>query len=189
MEERRTEEESSKRRGVLARLRPVEAPSDPGLEGLFRRLRQSSPKADLKLTERAYQFAADSHRDQRRASGGEFIEHPLAVAEILADLGLDSTTIVAALLHDTVEDTPLTVEDIEREFGADVAVIIDGLTKLDKIEFRSREHQQAENLRKMMIAMARDIRVLLIKLADRLHNMRTIGHQIGRASGREEGRG
>jgi GTP pyrophosphokinase len=130
----------------------------------------------LKLIERAYQFAANSHRDQRRASGGEFIEHPLAVAEILADLGLDTTTIVAALLHDTVEDTPLTIDDVEREFGSEVAVIIDGLTKLDKIEFRSKEHAQAENLRKMMIAMARDIRVLLIKLADRLHNMRTIGH-------------
>jgi GTP pyrophosphokinase len=175
MEERR-EDEGGRRRGVLARLRPVETPGDPGLETLFKRLRLSSPKADLKLIERAYQFAADSHRDQRRASGGDFIEHPLAVAEILAELGLDTTTIVAALLHDTVEDTPLTVEDIEREFGAEVSVIIDGLTKLDKIEFRSKEHQQAENLRKMMIAMARDIRVLLIKLADRLHNMRTIGH-------------
>ncbi|MCA1831530.1 MAG: bifunctional (p)ppGpp synthetase/guanosine-3',5'-bis(diphosphate) 3'-pyrophosphohydrolase [Actinomycetota bacterium] len=176
MEERRIDEDGGKRRGVLARLRPVETASDPGLEGLFRRLRQHSPKADLKLVERAYEFAAHSHRDQRRASGGDFIEHPLAVAEILADLGLDTMTIVAALLHDTVEDTPVAIDDVEREFGSEVAVIIDGLTKLDKIEFRSKEHAQAENLRKMMIAMARDIRVLLIKLADRLHNMRTIGH-------------
>jgi GTP diphosphokinase / guanosine-3',5'-bis(diphosphate) 3'-diphosphatase len=176
MEERNQPEEAGRRRGVLARLRPVDAVPVTSLERLFAKLRQTSPKADLKLIQKAYDYAAESHKDQRRASGEEFIEHPLSVAEILADFGLDTTTIVAALLHDTVEDTSLTLEDIERDFGDEVAVIIDGLTKLDKIEFQSREHAQAENLRKMMIAMARDIRVLLIKLADRLHNMRTIGH-------------
>ena len=176
MEERRPDDEAVRRRGVLARLRPVPAAVDPGLDRLFAKLRQSSPKVDFALIQRAYEFAAESHRDQRRASGEDFIEHPLAVAEILADFGLDTTTIVASLLHDVVEDTRFELEDIEREFGPEVAVIIDGLTKLDKIEFRSKEHHQAENLRKMMIAMARDIRVLLIKLADRLHNMRTIGH-------------
>jgi guanosine-3',5'-bis(diphosphate) 3'-pyrophosphohydrolase len=176
MEDRVVSEEAGRRRGVLARLLPVETAGDAGLEALLRRVRASSPKADLKLIHRAYEFAAASHRDQYRASGERFIEHPLAVAEILADLGLDTVTLVSALLHDVVEDTPLTLEDIEREFGREVRDIIDGLTKLDRIEFRSREHQQAENLRKMMLAMAKDIRVLLIKLADRLHNMRTIGH-------------
>ncbi|MGZ4207156.1 MAG: RelA/SpoT family protein, partial [Actinomycetota bacterium] len=134
------------------------------------------PKADLKLIERAYEFAAESHREQFRASGERFIEHPLEVAKILADLSMDTTTIVAALLHDVVEDTPLTIEDIERDFGAETAHIIDGVTKLDKVTFQSREAHQAETIRKMIIAMARDIRVLLIKLADRLHNMRTVGH-------------
>ncbi len=177
MEERRgTEDESGRRRGVLGRLRTVEPPAQHGLDVVLRLIKQTTPKADLKLVQRAYSFAADSHKDQRRASGEDFIEHPLAVAEILAELGLDLTTIVASLLHDVVEDTPLTLADIEKEFGPEVSVIIDGVTKLDRIEGRSHEHQQAENLRKMMIAMARDIRVLLIKLADRLHNMRTIGH-------------
>jgi GTP diphosphokinase / guanosine-3',5'-bis(diphosphate) 3'-diphosphatase len=168
--------DEGKRRGVLGRLRTVEAAPDAGIEALIRKVRANSPKADAKLIQRAFQFAASSHRDQYRASGGRFIEHPLGVADICADLGLDQVTIVAALLHDVVEDTPLSIDEIEKEFGTEVAQIIDGLTKLDKITFRSREQQQAENLRKMIIAMARDIRVLVIKLADRLHNMRTVGH-------------
>jgi GTP pyrophosphokinase len=176
MEERFGPDDGGRRRGVLSRLRPVEAPAESGLDILIRRIRTTSPKADVKLIQKAYDFAAQSHHDQYRASGEQFIEHPLAVAEILADLGLDTTTLVSALLHDVVEDTQISLEDIQADFGEEVREIIDGLTKLDKIEFRSREHQQAENLRKMMLAMAKDIRVLLIKLADRLHNMRTIGH-------------
>jgi GTP pyrophosphokinase len=176
MEERLGHEESSRRRGVLGRLRTVEQAPSAGFDQLARHVRASSPKADLKLIEKAYDFAAESHRDQFRASGEQFIEHPLAVAEILADLGLDTVALASALLHDVVEDTPLTLHDIETEFGPQVREIIDGLTKLDKIEFRTREQHQAENLRKMMIAIARDPRVLLIKLADRLHNMRTIAH-------------
>ena len=176
MEERAGPEDSSRRRGVLARLRPVEAVPAAGLDGLLRHVKQQNPKADTKLIEKAYLFAAESHRDQFRASGEQFIEHPLSVAEIMADLWPETTTIVAALLHDVVEDTPLTLDQIDVEFGPEVREIIDGLTKLDKIEFRTREHQQAENIRKMMLAMARDIRVLYIKLADRLHNMRTIAH-------------
>jgi guanosine-3',5'-bis(diphosphate) 3'-pyrophosphohydrolase len=131
-------------------------------------------KVDLREIQRAYQFAEESHRGQKRLSGEDFVEHPLAVATILADLGMDVTTLQAALLHDVVEDTPLTLQDIEGEFGEQVTAIVDGLTKLDKIKFRSREQEQAENVRKMIIAMAKDIRVLLIKLADRLHNMRTL---------------
>jgi GTP diphosphokinase / guanosine-3',5'-bis(diphosphate) 3'-diphosphatase len=176
MEERFAPEDGGKRRGVLSRLRPVEISPDHGLDALLKRLKATSPKADVKLIQKAYEYAAQSHRDQFRASGEQFIEHPLAVANIMSDLWPDTTTLVASLLHDVVEDTPLTLDDIEGEFGAEVRLIIDGLTKLDKIEFRTSEQHQAENIRKMMLAMAKDIRVLYIKLADRLHNMRTIGH-------------
>src|SRR5438552_6325708 len=166
--------EVERRGGLLGRFRPREAPADGGIDGLLRAVKASSAKADLKEIQRAFAFAEESHRGQKRLSGDDFIEHPIGVATILADLGMDTTTLVASLLHDVVEDTDLTVERIEEEFGPQVALIVDGLTKLDKITFRSREAEQAENVRKMMVAMARDIRVLLIKLADRLHNMRTL---------------
>ena len=128
----------------------------------------------MRVLEQAYRVAEEAHEGQARKSGEPFIEHPLAVAEILADLRLDTTTLAAALLHDTVEDTEITLTRIRDEFGEDVARIVDGLTKLDRLEFRTRELAQAENVRKMIVAMAGDIRVLLIKLADRLHNMRTV---------------
>ncbi|TML80293.1 MAG: bifunctional (p)ppGpp synthetase/guanosine-3',5'-bis(diphosphate) 3'-pyrophosphohydrolase [Actinobacteria bacterium] len=175
MEPRPTQTDG-KRRGVLARLRPVEQEPESGVDSLLHAVKATNPKADLKLIERAYEYAAESHRDQFRASGERFIEHPLEVARILADLNMDTTTIVAALLHDVVEDTPLSIEEIEKEFGEETSHIIDGVTKLDKVTFQSKEAHQAETIRKMIIAMARDIRVLLIKLADRLHNMRTVGH-------------
>jgi GTP pyrophosphokinase len=163
-----------RRGGILSRLRPQETSAAPaGVEPLLRTIKSYNPKADLKQVQRAFVFAEVSHRGQKRLSGDDFIEHPLGVAEVLADLGLDTTTIVAALLHDVVEDTEFSLDQIQEEFGERVAQIVDGLTKLDKITFRSREAEQAENVRKMMVAMARDIRVLLIKLADRLHNMRT----------------
>src|SRR5438309_3766203 len=167
--------EVERRGGLLGRLRPRESGPDGGVDALIRAIKSYNPKADLKQLQRAFAFAETSHRGQKRASGEDFIEHPLGVANILADLGMDTTTLVAALLHDVVEDTDLSIEQIEGEFGEQVAQIVDGLTKLDKITFRSREAEQAENVRKMMVAMARDIRVLLIKLADRLHNMRTLG--------------
>jgi GTP pyrophosphokinase len=129
---------------------------------------------DQELVQRAYERAAIAHAGQRRMSGGDYIEHPLAVAEILADLGLDATTLAAALLHDTVEDTPLTMEELEAEFGSDVAQLVQGVTKLSRISFRNDQQLHAENIRKMLLAMAEDIRVVLIKLADRLHNMQTI---------------
>jgi guanosine-3',5'-bis(diphosphate) 3'-pyrophosphohydrolase len=175
MEPRPTQHDG-RRRGVLSRLRPVDPEPESGLDSLLYAVKATNPKADLKLIERAYGYAAESHRDQYRASGERFIEHPLEVAKILADMNMDTTTIVASLLHDVVEDTPLSIEDIEREFGEETAHIIDGVTKLDKVTFQSKEAHQAETIRKMIIAMARDIRVLLIKLADRLHNMRTVGH-------------
>jgi GTP diphosphokinase / guanosine-3',5'-bis(diphosphate) 3'-diphosphatase len=129
---------------------------------------------DRGLVERAFVFACDRHADQRRASGDDFIVHPVGVAKICAGMRLDTATLCAALLHDTVEDTSASLEEVEEEFGDEVASLVDGVTKLTGITFQSRDDRQAENYRKMMVAMASDIRVILIKLADRLHNMRTI---------------
>jgi GTP diphosphokinase / guanosine-3',5'-bis(diphosphate) 3'-diphosphatase len=169
---------TERRGGILSRLpfRSSEGPpaSPDSFEALMRLVRERRPKTDLRELQRAYQYSEAAHRGQKRLSGEDFIEHPVAVATVLADLGMDIVTLEAALLHDVVEDTPLTLEDIEHEFGDEVASLVDGLTKLDKIRFRSREAEQAENVRKMMVAMAKDIRVLLIKLADRLHNMETL---------------
>jgi GTP pyrophosphokinase len=131
-------------------------------------------RTDTALIEQAFDLARAAHAEQVRRSGEPYITHPLGVALILADLGLDDVTIAAALLHDAVEDTSVTLEAIERQLGSEVAAIVDGVTKLDRIQFDSKEEQQAATLRKMLVAMAKDIRVLLIKLADRLHNMRTI---------------
>ena len=130
--------------------------------------------AGQQMVRKAYERAAKAHTGQRRLSGEEYVNHPLEVAAILADLELDAETISAALLHDTVEDTALTADEVEREFGPEVARLVDGVTKLGRIALRSDQQQQAENIRKMMVAMAEDLRVVLIKLADRLHNMRTL---------------
>ncbi len=132
--------------------------------------------ADLEVIERAYETAAQAHFDQNRLSGEKFIEHPLQVAGILADLHLDRDAVAAAILHDVVEDTHLTLADLEQQFGSTVAKLVEGVTKLDKIQVRTQEQVQAENIRKMLVAMAEDIRVVLMKLADRLHNMRTAGY-------------
>ncbi len=132
------------------------------------------PKAPIDRIVRAYALAAEAHTGQARKSGEPYVTHPVAVAKVCAELGLDDVTIVAALLHDAVEDTKVTLEEIERSFGDDVARIVDGVTKLDRIKFDSKEAQQAATVRKMLVAMAKDLRVLIIKLSDRLHNMRTI---------------
>ncbi len=142
------------------------------LEPLFRIVRASDPKADLRLLERAYQVAEKYHRGQRRKSGDPYITHPLSVTTILAELGMDVPTLCAGLLHDTVEDTDYSLDMLRRDFGDTVALLVDGVTKLDKVKLG--EAAQAETVRKMVVAMARDIRVLVIKLADRLHNMRTM---------------
>jgi GTP pyrophosphokinase len=144
----------------------------PVLEPLLAIHRGAHPKVDSRLLQRGYDLAEECHRGQLRKSGDPYITHPLAVATILAELGMDTTTLVAALLHDTVEDTGLTLDDITAEFGSEVAHLVDGVTKLDKVKFGAAA--EAETIRKMVVAMARDPRVLVIKLADRLHNMRTL---------------
>ncbi|MGB9802536.1 RelA/SpoT family protein [Desulfofundulus sp.] len=144
------------------------------LQELVHRVILYNPQADVALLNQAYRFAEQAHRDQKRISGEPFITHPVAVAHILADLEMDSQTLVAGLLHDVVEDTSVTLEEVKTAFGDEVALLVDGVTKLSRLEYRSKEEHQAENLRKMFLAMAQDIRVILIKLADRLHNMRTL---------------
>jgi guanosine-3',5'-bis(diphosphate) 3'-pyrophosphohydrolase len=145
---------------------------NPVLEPLIKTVRATHPKADIRLVERAYESAAYWHRDQKRRSGDPYITHPLAVATILAELGVTTETICAALLHDTVEDTPYSLTQLRAEFGEDIAALVDGVTKLDKVKYGA--SAEAETVRKMVVAMSRDIRVLVIKLADRLHNMRTL---------------
>jgi len=159
---------------VLPWRRHHEAATPAELTPLLAAYRGRHPKAPVTTINRAYQVAAEAHRSQLRSSGESYINHPLAVARIVADIGLDETSVAAALLHDAVEDTEITLDDVRRGFGDEVATIVDGVTKLERIRFDSREAQQAATMRKMLVAMARDLRVLVIKLADRLHNMRTI---------------
>jgi guanosine-3',5'-bis(diphosphate) 3'-pyrophosphohydrolase len=149
------------------------AQSSGGFEQLLRTVRTNHPKADVASMERAHEVAKRAHEGQTRKSGEEYITHPIAVAQILAELGIGAKTLIAALLHDTVEDTDYTLAEVESDFGAEVAMLVDGVTKLDRITYG--ESAQAETVRKMIVAMSRDIRVLVIKLADRLHNARTWG--------------
>jgi len=149
------------------------------LDQLIKRVRSYNPDADVGLVCRAYEFSAKAHEGQIRRSGEPYLQHPLAVAGVLTSLRSDVPAIVAGLLHDTLEDTLATPDVLEREFGQDIARLVDGVTKIGKIQFRSYEEKQAENFRKMVLSMADDIRVILIKLADRLHNMRTLDHLHG----------
>src|ERR1700722_20366824 len=143
---------------------------------LVERVRRYNPHANEDLLNRAYVFAMQAHGPQKRASGDPYFSHPLEVAGILTDLKLDTATIATALLHDTVEDTSATIQDVEKNFGAEIAGLVDGVTKLSQLEVFSERTKQAENFRKLMLAITGDIRVLLVKLADRLHNMRTLGY-------------
>ncbi|MEW1953490.1 bifunctional (p)ppGpp synthetase/guanosine-3',5'-bis(diphosphate) 3'-pyrophosphohydrolase [Terrabacter sp. NPDC080008] len=161
----------SRVRARFARFGATRPAGNPVLEPLMTAVRQNHPKADLSVIERAYAVAERAHQGQMRKSGDAYITHPLAVATILAELGMTPPTLAAALLHDTVEDTAYGLDELRRDFGDEIAMLVDGVTKLDKVTYG--EAAQAETVRKMVIAMARDIRVLVIKLADRLHNART----------------
>ncbi|MGB7963455.1 MAG: bifunctional (p)ppGpp synthetase/guanosine-3',5'-bis(diphosphate) 3'-pyrophosphohydrolase [Propionicimonas sp.] len=169
-----TDQPRMRMRQMLSRLGAQKAPQTVVLDPLLRVLRAHHPKADVSLIERAYRTAEHYHTGQLRKSGDAYITHPLAVATILAELGMSESTLCAALLHDTVEDTSYTVAQLTVDFGAEIAAMVDGVTKLDKIAYG--ESAKAETIRKMVLAMSKDIRVLVIKLADRLHNMRTIGY-------------
>ncbi|MDA8239759.1 MAG: bifunctional (p)ppGpp synthetase/guanosine-3',5'-bis(diphosphate) 3'-pyrophosphohydrolase [Nitrospiraceae bacterium] len=148
----------------------------PSLKELIEKVRPYSHGKDLRILENAYHFSREAHCSQKRSEGSPYIKHPLSVASILADIKMDLPSIAAGLLHDTIEDTDTTIEDIGRLFGKEVAFIVESLTKLSKVEFRTKKEAQAENFRKMLLAMSEDVRVILIKFADRLHNMRTLQH-------------
>ena len=149
---------------------------DRDFQTLLTTVRLNRPADDLEIIRKAWQFCLQQHDGQKRASGEPYVIHPLEVGQVLAELKMDSTAIAAGLLHDAVEDTDVTSEEIAKRFGEQVAHIVEGVTKLDKIKFANREDHQAENIRKMLLAMVTDIRVVIIKLADRLHNMRTLEH-------------
>ena len=140
----------------------------------LQKIQENYPSIDGENLVKAYNYARAAHDGQKRASGEPYFIHPCAVADILMDLGLDAATVAAALLHDVIEDTSATAEDIKKEFGEEVLALVSGVTKLEKIEFKSQEDADAENFRKIFVAMAKDVRVIIIKLADRLHNMRSL---------------
>ncbi len=146
------------------------------IDTLIEKIRSYNPNADVEIIKKAYIFSREAHCSQTRMEGSPYIYHPLAVADILADMKLDTATIAAGLLHDTVEDTGTLPEDIKDIFGSEIEFLVDALTKLSKIEFKTKEEAQAENFRKMLLAMSKDVRVIIIKFADRLHNMRTVEH-------------
>src|SRR5271154_3212972 len=160
---------------------PLEPSAEPDIltakfAELLATIGKNRPSDDTGIIRRAWEFCVQHHSGQLRASGEPYVLHPLEVAQVLAEMKLDSTAIAAGLLHDAVEDTPVTTEDITEQFGEQVAHIVEGVTKIDKIQFANREDRQAENVRKMLLSMVSDVRVVLIKLADRLHNMRTLEH-------------
>jgi GTP diphosphokinase / guanosine-3',5'-bis(diphosphate) 3'-diphosphatase len=152
----------------------VREPQPVSVEAIIQALKDYNPQADIQPIREAYEFSAKAHAGQKRESGEPFLQHPLRVARIIVELKLDVPSIVAGLLHDTMEDTEIPKAEIERRFGREVAQLVDGVTKIGKIEFKTHEEKQAENFRKMLLSMSEDIRVILIKLADRLHNMRTL---------------
>ncbi|PYO68553.1 MAG: hypothetical protein DMD69_06225 [Gemmatimonadetes bacterium] len=160
----------SRHRPQVTSTAPILAPE------LARAVAAQRDRLDLDLVSRAYRVSAQAHRGQKRESGDDYVSHSVAVATILAEQLMDSTTIAAALLHDVVEDSNTSLDDIRRDFGAEVAELVDGLTKLSTLTFRSTAEEQAENYRKLLLSVAKDARVIIIKLADRLHNMRTLEH-------------
>src|SRR5450432_661026 len=175
-------------RPAVAPAQVVEKPAQPKKQPrmmrhneLVERVRQYNPKTNEALLNRAYVYAMKAHGEQRRASGAPYISHPIEVAAILTDLKLDDATIAAALLHDTIEDTATTRSEIDSLFGPDIGALVEGLTKLNRLDLVTKEAKQAENLRKLLLAIADDVRVLLVKLADRLLNMRTLDYMPSEA--------
>jgi len=154
-----------------------EKPIEERYADLVKRIKKSGMSVDFGRIRAAFELAAEAHREQKRKDGSPYVTHVIAAAEIIAEMGLDEDSIVAALLHDTIEDTSVTYEEIRKQFGTDVADIVEGVTKLTRVNYTSREDEQMENMRKMLMAMSKDIRVILIKLSDRLHNMRTMDYQ------------
>ena len=146
---------------------------DDAIAALHQAIGDNEKNYDLAMIERAIRIACDAHAGQKRYSGGDYVCHPLLVAHILVELGMDNESIVAAILHDVVEDTSVELDEIKQQFGENIALLVDGVTKITQMPFSTKEEQQAENVRKMLMAMSQDIRVIIIKLADRLHNMRT----------------
>ena len=147
----------------------------PGISQLLAKAESYLPPEQVERIQEAYDLASEAHKGQKRLTGEAYITHPVAVAGILADLHLDGQTVCAALLHDVIEDTPTAKDEILERFGREIAELVDGVSKLDKVQFKSRKEAQAESFRKMILAMVRDIRVIMVKLADRTHNMRTLG--------------
>ena len=166
---------------LLSKL-PGASKRDHGLRRLLDTLASYLPDEQIGQIAQAYEFGAAAHEGQSRKTGEPYITHPVAVAQELAEMRLDSEAIMAAILHDTVEDTDASLADIKDQFGSEVALLVDGVSKLDQIQFRSQAEAQAESFRKMMLAMIEDIRVILVKLADRLHNMQTLGAMPARLS-------
>src|SRR5215469_1078856 len=162
--------------GSSRKSRKSQAQAHERFEGLLAQVAEARPNDDLSIIRKAYELSERYHAGQLRASGEPYLMHPIEVALVLAEMKMDPQAIAAGLLHDSVEDTSITIEEIEKQFGEQVAHIVEGVTKISKIEHASREERQAENVRKMLLAMVDDIRVILIKLADRLHNMRTLEH-------------
>ena len=152
---------------------------------IIKTVRENYKRADGKKIQNAFELAAIAHDDQKRATGEPYIMHPVYVSQILADMKLDDDTIIAGLLHDVLEDTDVSFEELEKEFGTSVAEMVDGVTKLKGLEYTTKEENEIENYRRMFIAMAKDIRVILIKLADRLHNMRTLNYKTRRTQVRK----
>src|SRR6202522_2900585 len=166
---------------ATVRSTPIEPPAEPDILSakfakLLATIGKNRPSDDAGIIRRAWEFCVQHHSGQLRASGEPYVLHPLEVGQVLAEMKLDATAIAAGLLHDAVEDTPVTSEELPTAFGEQVAHIVEGVTKIDKIQFANREDRQAENVRKMLLAKVSDVRVVLIKLADRLHNMRTLEH-------------
>ncbi|MCF6254644.1 MAG: HD domain-containing protein, partial [Thiomicrorhabdus sp.] len=149
-------------------------PTPTSIDGLIEKASKYLSEEQVERIKTAFEFGKHAHQGQTRKSGGDYIWHPVAVAEILAEIQLDQESLIAAILHDVVEDTPYTKEDITERFGESVSEIVDGVTKLGKLEFESPQEAKAENFRKMVVAMAKDLRVIIVKLADRMHNMRTL---------------